>query len=157
MGLLRRTSVPGLRYGALLAVLLAPPALVHADDPMIGSVKTLQGRATIIRGAQSLAVTEGMHLFAKDLIRTESDGIVGFILRDGTRISLGPQTELGIDRFLYEPADKKLGLLLNLVRGIAIYVSGKIAQFSPESVEVRTPVGLIGLRGTEFAVKLEQP
>jgi hypothetical protein len=36
-----------------------------------------------------------------------------------------------------------------------VYVSGKIAQFSADSVKVETPVGVVGLRGTEVAISLE--
>jgi hypothetical protein len=42
-----------------------------------------------------------------------------------------------------------------MARGAMVYVSGKIAQFSPGSVSVETPVGVLGLRGTEFAVALD--
>jgi hypothetical protein len=76
-------------------------------------------------------------------------------LEDGTRISLGPNTELKVDRFVYQPAQGKFGLLLRLGRGALAYISGRIAQFSPESVSVETPVAVIGLRGTSFAVSIE--
>lgn len=77
------------------------------------------------------------------------------ILEDGTRISLGPATELSVDKFIYEPAVGKLDLLVKLVRGLMAYVSGRIGQISPEASRVETPVGIIGLRGTHFGVSLE--
>ncbi|SPE29144.1 conserved hypothetical protein [Candidatus Sulfopaludibacter sp. SbA6] len=96
-----------------------------------------------------------MHLLLNDILQTSADGLLGVILQDGTRISIGPNTELKIDRFLYEPAEGKFGLLLRLGRGVLAYISGKIAQFSPDSVTVETPVGVLGLRGTHFAVSIE--
>jgi hypothetical protein len=90
-----------------------------------------------------------------DVLETPADGSVGIILQDGTRVAMGANTTLEIDRFVYEPSEGKLGLLLRLVRGVMVYVSGKIAQFSADSVKVETPVGVVGLRGTEVAISLE--
>ncbi len=96
-----------------------------------------------------------MHLLLNDVLQTSADGRLGAILQDGTRISLGPNTEMKIDRFVYQPVDGKFGLLLRLSRGLLAYISGGIARFSPESVSVETPVGVLGLRGTHFAVSIE--
>lgn len=128
---------------------------VQAAEPVAGSVKAVRGGTVIRRGAETIPAREGMHLLVHDVLQTSSDGRLGVILQDGTRVSLGPDTELKIDQFVYEPAGGKFGLFLRMARGIMAYVSGKIAQFSPESVHVETPVGVVGLRGTQFAVSLE--
>jgi len=106
------------------------------------------------RGADRVPVKEGMHILPHDVLEP-ADGGVGIILHDGTRVAMGANTTLEIDRFVYEPSEGKLGLLLRLVRGVMVYVSGKIAQFSADSVKVETPVGVVGLRGTEVAISLE--
>jgi hypothetical protein len=124
-------------------------------ETVVGSVKTVRGGAIVQRGTDTIRLREGTHLLLNDTLQTATDGWLGVILQDGTRISLGPNTELKVDRFIYEPVDGKFGLLLRLGRGALAYVSGKIAQFSPESVSVETPVGVLGLRGTHFAVSLD--
>lgn len=124
-------------------------------ENFLGSVKTVRGGVVVRRGANAIPVSEGMHLLLNDVLETSGDGQLGAILQDGTRIALGPNTELTIDRFVFAPADGKFGLLLRLARGVLAYVSGKIARFAPESVGVETPVGVIGLRGTHFAVSIE--
>ncbi len=126
-----------------------------STEAIVGSVKAAQGTSVVHRGPDALAIHEGMHLLVNDVIKTSADARLGIIFQDGTRISVGPGTELKIDRFVYEPADGKFGLLLRLTRGVLAYISGKIAQFSPESVSVQTPVGIVGLRGTHFAVSIE--
>lgn len=121
----------------------------------VGSVKMVQGGAVVNRGADALPVQEGMQLFVNDILKTSADGRLGVILEDGTRIALGPNTELKLDRFVYQPVEGKFSLVLRLGRGMLAYISGKIARFSSESVSVETPVGVIGLRGTSFAVWIE--
>lgn len=127
----------------------------QGSDNIVGSLKTAQGGAFVVRGAERLPAREGMHLQEHDSLQTSEDGRLGIILQDGTRVSLGPNTTLAIDRFLYEPANGQYGLVLRLARGVMAYISGKIAQFSPESVRVETPVGVCGLRGTHFAASIE--
>jgi hypothetical protein len=134
---------------------LAFPA--WAAPPIAASVKTAQGNSVIVRGAETIPVREGMHLFANDILQTSADGRLGVIFQDGTRISLGPRTEVKIDRFIYEPAGSRLALLLRIARGVMVYVSGKISQLSPESVGVETPTCVIGLRGTYFAISIDEP
>lgn len=94
---------------------------------------------------------------SQDVIQTSSDGRLGAILQDGTRISLEPNAELTLDRFVYEPVEGRFGLLLKLLRGVMVYVSGKIAEFSPQSIRIETPVAAVGNRGTRVAISLEGP
>ena len=125
-----------------------------ADEPVIASIKTVQGNCSVRRGAQTIPATQGMHLQLGDVLVTSTDSGLAFIMRDGTRVSLGPQTELTVAQFAYDPSHGKFALLLKLGRGILAYVSGKIATFSPEAVRVETPVATIGVRGTKFVAGL---
>lgn len=144
-------------FSLSLLVFVGVPHALPAQDQWVGSIKSVEGAATVWRGRQPLRAKEGMHLMQDDLILTGMGGRLGAILKDGTRFSLGPETELRIDRFVYNPAESKFGLILAMLRGIAVFISGKLAEFSPESVRVETPVGIVGLRGTSFAITLEQP
>lgn len=146
---------PAVRMSAAFLVFGSLAFSAWGADAIAGSVKTAQGSSVVHRGAETLPIREGMHLLVNDVLQTSADGRLGVIFQDGTRISVGPGAEVRIDRFLYEPADGKFALLLRLARGVLTYVSGKIAQFSPESVSVQTPVGVVGLRGTHFAVSIE--
>ncbi len=154
---LRGATVTRLVIAATLFCVAAATIARAASEPAIASVKTVQGNCLVQRGGQSVPAAEGMHLQVGDVLKTGSDGRLAFIMRDGTRVSLGPGTELSVDQFAYDPSHGKFALLLNLGRGILAYVSGKIASFSPEAVRVQTPVATIGVRGTKFAIALGVP
>jgi hypothetical protein len=128
---------------------------VRGEETFIGSVKSAQGHAVVRRGSGAIPASEGLRLELNDVLVTSADGRLGAILGDGTRLSLGPNTELTVDRFVYQPAEGKFDLLLRLGRGLLAYISGRIARISPQSVTLETPVGVIGLRGTKFAVSIE--
>ncbi|WP_321470935.1 FecR domain-containing protein [uncultured Paludibaculum sp.] len=141
------------RLSSLLLFCLALSA--QGTDNIVGSVKVAQGGVEVRRGTQTIRVHEGLHLLLDDTLLTSADGRLGAILQDGTRLSLGPKSELQISRFVYQPVEGKFGLLLRLARGALCYVSGKIARFASESVSVETPVGVVGLRGTHLAISIE--
>src|SRR5262245_25609933 len=127
----------------LFSAFLAWSVALPGAENFIGTVKSVQGSAVIRRGDRTITVLEGINLELNDLIQSGADGRLGMILQDGTRISLGPNAELRLDQFVYHPSDGKFGLLLKLGRGALAYISGKIAQLSPGSVSVETPVGVI--------------
>jgi hypothetical protein len=139
--------------GVLL--LLTVPASAQANRSIAGSVKKVSGSAVLQRGSDSIPAKEGLHLLPHDVLETGADASLGIILQDGTRVAMGPNTRLEIDTYLYSPGEGKLESLLRLVRGVMVYVSGKMAQLSPGSTKVETPVGSVGLRGTEVGILLQ--
>ncbi len=139
---------------ALVAILLGA---VEGAAPSVGLVKVAEGTAVMLRGDQTLLARAGLALLEGDTLRTGADGRLGVVLRDDTRVSLGPETEIRIDRFVFAPAQGQLALVLKMARGIAAYVSGKIAKLSPDAVRVETPVAIVGVRGSQFVAKVETP
>ncbi|HBX43226.1 MAG TPA: hypothetical protein DEH27_05300 [Deltaproteobacteria bacterium] len=128
-----------------------------AAEQAIGVVKTSAGTATISRGGQILPAAVGTKLLAADTLATGADGSMGVILRDNSTLSIGPETNLIIQEFLFSPAEGKLGLLVRITRGTMAYISGLIGKSAPGSARFETPVATIGIRGTRFAVKVGNP
>ena len=56
--------------------------------------------------------------------------------------------------FLYAPAAGQLGFVLKIVRGIAAYVSGRIAKLASGIHRLETPTAIVGVRGTRLAVRV---
>lgn len=138
-----------------LAVALSQAAALPAQEPA-GRVKVASGSAFIVRQQQQIAATVGTVLFESDLLSTGDDGRLGVTLRDDTRISIGPRTEVRVDRIAYRPAEGQLALVLAILRGAMAYVSGQIARLSADSVRVETPDAIIGIRGTRLAIHVTE-
>src|SRR5215510_7378225 len=145
-----------LSVGAVAIVLVLVPfgAIVGASAP-IGLVKVTEGTATVQRGNETLPARLGLALEEGDVLRTAADGRMGVVLRDETRLSLGPESEIRIDHFVFAPAKGRLGLVVKMARGVMAFVSGSIAKLSHDAVRVETPVAIVGVRGTQFLVKVE--
>ncbi|HZW37076.1 MAG TPA: FecR family protein, partial [Candidatus Deferrimicrobiaceae bacterium] len=91
-----------------------------------------------------------------DTLGTGRDGSMGVIFRDNSTLSLGPDSSLVIKTFLFSPAEGKLGLWVRISRGTMAYLSGLIGKLAPASARFETPVASIGIRGTRFAVKVDE-
>jgi hypothetical protein len=44
--------------------------------------------------------------------------------------------------------------VLNFVKGVAAYVSGRMAKLAPDAVRLETPAAIVGVRGTTVAIKV---
>jgi len=118
----------------------------------IGYVKTVKGEAFVESGGQAIKAAEGTPLKVSDTIRTGADGAVGITLKDNTVMSFGPSTRFTLEEYLFAPAKGDLKLGGRLASGSLHYVSGLIAKAKPEAVNLKTPTGTIGVRGTRFVV-----
>lgn len=127
----------------------------QAPAPAAGRVKTAIGSASIVRGGQSLAAAVGMEVFPSDRLRTGSDGRLALTLKDDTRLSLGPDTEVSLEEFAFAPAEDRMSMVLRMVKGALSYISGRIARLSPSSVRLETPSSVIAVRGTHVLVRVE--
>lgn len=133
------------------------PSTVFADEKdehqIIGQVKVLEGDVYIVRRDQRVDLAEGIDVFLDDEAFTGTDGALGVTLADSTTLSLGPDSALVLDDFVYDPAGQELGMEINLLQGTLAYVSGAIASLAPESVRLTTPTATIGIRGTKVLIK----
>lgn len=133
-----------------------PPVTGTAVRQVAGYVKKVSGDAWIQTGEQTVKAVPGTPVHAESRIRTSSNARLGLTLRDDTLLSLGPDTTLQVSEFVYAPEQGKLQLALSMLKGTLHYISGVIARLRPEAVSVKTPSGIIGVRGTRFAVRVEE-
>ncbi len=128
---------------------------LEAQVPAVGQVKNVAGSSVVVRNGEEIPVTAGLALQESDSIRTGTDGSLGLTLRDGTRLSLGPDTRLHLASFAFAPAENRLALTLRILGGTLAYISGRIAHLAPSAVTIETPRAIIGVRGTHLLVSVE--
>ena len=127
-----------------------------ADPAPIGTIMSVSGDARIHRAGQEIEAEAGAALQQQDVLRTGADGALGVTFRDNSTVSLGPDSDLAVETFVFEPAEKKFGFVSRMTRGTALFVSGAMAKLAPESVSVATPTSTIGVRGTRFLVEVDE-
>lgn len=128
-----------------------------AQERPIGYVKTVTPDASIITGGKPAAAVVGSAVRIGDTLHTGRGGSMGVTFRDDTIMSIGADTDIVVDEYLYAPGQDALKLVASLARGTLNYVSGVIARLRPEAVLIKTPTGTIGVRGTHFAASVVTP
>ena len=85
-----------------------------------------------------------------------SDGAKSQLLFiDETVMTIGSDTKLTIDDFIFDPSANDGKLLASIIAGSVKILSGKISEINPANLEVNTPSGTIGSRGTEFKASVD--
>lgn len=138
---------------ALAALALATPVLA-AD---IGLIKVSKGSVQIERGGAKVPAAVGSSLRASDVIVTGADGSAGITFTDNSLVSVGPNSVFAIEKYTFDSTTHAGQFEGNLRQGRLAAVSGKMVKQSPESMKIRTPSAVMGVRGTEFVVQVDEP
>jgi len=138
----------------LCIVCLACANLALAGTSPVGSVKTVDGQAFILREGSSIPAKAGDRVFEKDTLKTAGNASLAVVLRDDALLSLGPESEVVLDEFIFAPAEGKFSMIAKMLKGTAAYLSGLIVKLSPDSARVETPMGNIGFRGTKCLIRV---
>jgi hypothetical protein len=143
-----------MRMAALIvaAAFYAVPAL--AQD--VGLVKVASGTVQIERAGAKSKAQVGDVVRAGDVLHTGADGSAGITFTDNSLMSLGPNTVLAIEKYSFDSTTHAGEFDGTLRKGRLAAVSGKMVKQAPESMKVRTPSSVMGVRGTEFLVQVDE-
>ena len=139
---------------AAAAALLFAAAASAAD---IGTIKVAKGDVRLQRGNERMAARVGTPVQPSDVILTGADGSAGITFTDASLVSVGPNSVFAIDKYRFDTTTHAGEFEGNLRQGRLAAVSGKMVQQSPESMKIRTPSAIMGVRGTEFVVQVDEP
>ena len=139
-------------FAATLSV-FAAAAL--AND--VGQVKVTKGVVHVERDGAQIPAVVGMPVRQADKLVTGADGTVGVTFADNSLLSVGPNSTLSVDKFSFNASTHEGQFDASLQRGTLAVVSGKMVKQSPDAMRVRTPSSIMGVRGTEFAVRVGEP
>jgi hypothetical protein len=131
------------------------PCFALGEELSIGKTKISKGDVVVIRGGKQIPLTTANRIFQNDTIRTGANSSVGIIFEDNTILSLGSDSEIFIDKYVFVPEKGIFSMIARMARGTASYLSGIIGRQSPDSVKFQTPDATIGIRGTHFLVQVD--
>ncbi len=138
----------GLRHfsAGLLVLLLTFPAFA-ADT--VGDVSRVQGTATGMIDSRRLSLSAGDNVFRDERLLTGPDSRLQATLTDGTTLTMGERAVLVLDDLVVGPAGTSGSA--TLMTG-ALRLVSRAGAAAPTEMAVKTPVGTIGIRGTDFWV-----
>lgn len=122
----------------------------------IGSITDQQGpNAKLTRDTQELVAKQGADLEMRDAIETAKTKL-NLTFEDDTKVAVTEQSKFVIDEFVYDPNEKKGSLNMRVALGTVRYASGNIAKNNRRNVRLRTPTATISVRGTDFAMVVDE-
>jgi hypothetical protein len=87
----------------------------------------------------------GIDVQANEVVTTKANDRAHLVFLDGTSVTVGPNAQLTLDKFVYDPDTKKGELAINATKGVFRIVGGRISKTN--AIKVTTPSSTIGIRG----------
>ncbi|TNE28848.1 MAG: hypothetical protein EP349_07390, partial [Alphaproteobacteria bacterium] len=130
----------------------AQSAQTASDISPAGQVADTVGDVFITRAdGTKLAAEKGMMIFQGDVVEADIDSAVNIIFADNSSFAVSEGARLSVDQYIYDAEQKSGSSFFSMLKGAFIYTSGMIGKNDPENVNIDTPVGSIGIRGTVVA------
>ncbi len=149
---LRRTSwLYGASAAACLGLILALAASISpAEADKVGVAAAVNPDAfSSLSGSERTQLNIGKSIFFNERINTTGSGLVQVLLIDGSTFTVGPGSDLVIDKFVYDPNKKTGEIVATFSKGAMRFVGGKISK-NDDGVTVNTPAGALAIRGGMF-------
>ncbi len=145
----------GQRRGLALVV-----AIIFALRPTIGVAEIGAGSATAVQNhvegvvsGQTKALSSGSAIYTDELLRTGQNSIAELQFLDSTKLSVGPTSEIRLDKFVYDPQKAAPGaLVLQATRGSYRFITGVQDH---KSYSIKTPYATLSVRGTVVEANLD--
>ncbi|HVB15543.1 MAG TPA: FecR domain-containing protein [Stellaceae bacterium] len=100
-------------------------------------------------GAQTRRLVIGQDVVFNEHITTGPAGQTQVLFLDESSMSVGPNSDLTIDQFVYDPKTGTGKLAMSATRGLMRYVGGKLSK-QDDAVTLRTGTATLAVRGGAF-------
>src|SRR6516164_3969545 len=125
----------------LVLVLLALPSAASFAETRIGVAASTKPNADGFVGAGSQPLSAGSEVFANETVRTGNLGQADLVFVDQTNLTVGPTSEVLLDKFVYDPTGSKGNVVFQATRGAFRVVTGTQDH---RAYAVNTPYGSLG-------------
>tara|TARA_B100001027_G_scaffold198217_1_gene156188 strand:+ start:155 stop:730 length:576 start_codon:yes stop_codon:yes gene_type:complete len=133
----------------LFAILLFASTANASNESFVGIVGAAIGD---IKNQKNEKLANGSKIFFGDTIISNTESNAQILFLDQSVLTLGEETELIIDEFVYDPNSQDGSFVSTVKTGTVKFITGQISKKNPDNLEVKVPAGTLGARGTEFVV-----
>lgn len=120
------------------------------SSQLVGQVLAKQGNVTITSQGKVIKAKRKSALIEQDIITTDTKAKASIKFNDGTLTTLGNNSQMTITKYNWAEGSKRPVAEFELVKGVFRTVTGVITKVKNPSYQVNTPMGSIGIRGTDF-------
>ena len=120
----------------------------------IGNITELNGEGRVVRD-DIYKASLTLDINSYDNVQT-SNGRLGITFLDDSQVRLTEHSELVIDEYIYDPDPSKSKMALTFASGTARFITGRLGTIDKENLIINTPSAIIGIRGTDFTVTVDE-
>jgi hypothetical protein len=132
------------------AVLVTSEAI--AQSRRIGVAAATKNSVEATLAGKTRQLSAGTEVFASEAVRTGEASAAQLLFLDETSLSIGPRSQVTLDRFVYDPDRAGGSMVISATRGALRFISGSQAS---SAYQIKTPVATIGIRGTVFQIYVQ--
>ena len=135
-------------FGSVIALagLACAASPAGAQDDKAGVAAAVNPQATAQPpNAKTEVLRIGQNVIRNERITTQDSGQVQLLFVDGSTLTLGPNSEIVIDEFVYDPKKQIGSMTATVTAGLLRYVGGKVSK--QKGVNFYTPSGVVTVRG----------
>ena len=138
----------------ILGLALLAGALTVLAQP-VGEVAFAHGAGVVQSpGQMPRTLGEGSPLQEGDRLITAEDSTAIVKLRDGSRMTLRPNTEILVQKYRFQAGESGNGMVMQLLRGGFRAMTGAISKGAPDAAQVQTANATVFVRGTDFDARV---
>ncbi len=127
---------------------VASSQAIAVEKITIGNARTVVKTVTGTLDADLRNIQLLDDIYHNEIIETGDESATEFVFLDETKLALGPNSSLVLDRFVFDPASDTGSFVMTATAGVFRFVSGKLPK---KAYEIHTPTATIGIRGTVFS------
>lgn len=152
------------RWSSLLAVLSLFMANLLPGLAMAQNIRPVSGVIAVTTAPVTINYTDtsgeligregvtGDPIYLNDEIITGADSNLQILLKDQTVFTIGPDSAIVFDEFIYDPAaGAEASLSATVTKGAFKFISGKVSKASPDAMKLNLPNATASIRGTSVA------
>jgi len=160
--LLRRSVVAGIwcliAGGALAADFKTSPTASGeppATAPTIGVVFQPEFNGALGRLNQNeRELLYSKPVYTNEVVHTGKHSSTALLFLDKTRLQVGANSDLVLDRYIYDPNSNVGNVAVNFSTGIFRFVTGKMKN--KDGYDLKTPSGVMAIRGTKLIIYVDE-
>jgi hypothetical protein len=139
-----------------LPVLVAGILLLGVGEPSWSQEK-IGGAQTVVNNVDGnlptgnqVPVVQGDSVFLNEAVRSGADSRAKLVLNDSTNLTVGPDSTVKLDDFVYSGPKAPGTIALNMTKGTLRFITG---DANKRAYTIWTPTAAIGVRGTNLLIE----
>ena len=127
-----------------LAIIFALQSTPSLAESKIGNAAGVKNSVQGVVEGKSQSLSKGSEIYSNEIVRTGSSSVADLVFIDQTALSVGPGSEIRLDKFVFDPGGSAGSVVIQATRGTFRFVTGSQDK---KVYQIKTPYGTLGVRG----------